>query len=374
VPVCRLLTGAFTIGRDAMTTFSQALADLGLRENPFAPTADPQYFYATREHKAALFRLWSHIDERLGIAVLFGESGAGKTTLMRKLIGGMSREPERYNLAIIGAPLPSWNTGSLLDAILAQFGIKSDETSIDARLDALNRYLIEHQDRIATLIIDDAQNLNRRGQLEILRLAQNLETAQHKLLNIVCFADPQWTRVLAAAPGFRQRINVACTVQGLIPAEIPAMIEFRLRQAGWNEAIDKIFARDAIEAVQRLAEGLPRRVVTLCRNALMLAVQTGTRRVTRDIVEHTAARTLLQPTPVRRHDRKPVEPAAPRHPVALRNEEPKPELEPMRVAVNENAPRESRGPVIVPMQRRRMRAFESQANRMLAAVRERPGA
>src|SRR5690606_2768864 len=170
------------------------------------------------------------------------------------------------------------------------------------------------------------------------------ETAQHKLLNIVCFADPQWTRILAAAPGFRQRINVACIVKGLTPAEIPEMLEFRLRQAGWPRPVEDLFARDAVEAVQRLADGLPRRAVTICRNALMLAVQTGERRVTRDIVEHTAARTMLQSVQVRRGVRKPVEPAAQRPDTAPPIGQPKPVVQPARVAVNESPARESRGP------------------------------
>ena len=44
----------------------------GLSEQPFAPTADPAYFYATSAHKECLFRLWSTIDEQHGIAVVLG--------------------------------------------------------------------------------------------------------------------------------------------------------------------------------------------------------------------------------------------------------------------------------------------------------------
>ena len=60
---------------------SQALLSFfGLRRQPFAATADPMYFYATREHKECLFRLWNSIDERNGIAVVLGHYGTGKTT------------------------------------------------------------------------------------------------------------------------------------------------------------------------------------------------------------------------------------------------------------------------------------------------------
>ena len=68
-----------------------------------------------------------------------------------------------------------------------------------AYMDTLNAYLVSNRDRINTLIIDDAQNLNKRGQLELLRLAQNLESPQHKLLNLVLFAQMEWMQVLRAA-------------------------------------------------------------------------------------------------------------------------------------------------------------------------------
>ena len=96
----------------------------GLREQPFAPTADPVYFYATREHKECLFRLWSSIDQRHGIAVVLGNYGTGKTTLLRKLMTGMAADPDRYNTAVVGSPIPSWTSFSLLESIVTQFGLR----------------------------------------------------------------------------------------------------------------------------------------------------------------------------------------------------------------------------------------------------------
>lgn len=354
-----------------MTKFSRALTDLGLRENPFAPTADPHYFYAAREHKTALFRLWSHIDERLGAAVLLGGSGTGKTTLLRKLVSGMTREPERYNLALIGSPLPSWNTQSLMDAIIEQFAIPVDGVGLDAQIRALNGYLIENRNRINTLIIDDAQNLNKRGQLEILRLALNLETSQYKLLNIVCFAQPEWGRVLNAAPSFRQRINVSCSLQPLAAPEIRSLIEFRLRQAGWEQNVEQLFEAEALRRIQLNAKGAPRTAVTLCRNALMLAAQTGERTVSGAMVDHTIERTVLRaPLPAKKPEaavaRAPQPAAAKPHAAELQQ----PAEAPRPIAANDYLGADGR-PVIIPLQRRRPRAFESQANRLLASARER---
>lgn len=269
-----------------------ALAALGLREQPFAPTADPAYFYATRSHRECLFRLWRNIDERHGIAVVLGDYGTGKTTLLRKLLTGMSAKPERYNTAVIGSPIPSWTTFALLEAVVGQFGLKPERRSFIVYMEALNRYLLENRDRVNTLIVDDAQNLNKRGQLELLRLIQNLETPQCKLLNLVLFAQMEWMTILRAAPNFQQRINMTYTLSPLDFAETRDLIEFRLRQAGAApNALS--FDDSAIRAIHAYAEGSPRVTITLCRNAVVLAAQIGMRRIGPEIILHTIQKTTL---------------------------------------------------------------------------------
>lgn len=265
----------------------------GLKEQPFAPTADPAYFYATQEHKSCLYRLWSSIDERHGIAVVLGNYGTGKTTLLRKLMTGMAADPEKYNTAIIGSPIPSWTSFSLLEAIITQFGLEPEARSFASYMDALNKYLIANRNRVNTLIIDDAQNLNKRGQLELLRLAQNLETPQHKLLNLVLFAQLEWARVLEAAPNFQQRINLTYTLSPLKRADISEFIRFRLAHAGAAPADTAIFDEDAISLIYVYSEGNPRVVVTMCRNALLFASQIKKTVIDRDIVAHTIEKTTL---------------------------------------------------------------------------------
>lgn len=268
------------------------LSYFGLREQPFAATADPSYFYATREHKECLFRLWSSVDERHGIAVILGSYGTGKTTLLRKLLTGMRSRPEVYNTAVLGSPIPSWTSFSLLEAIVTQFGLSPERRSFASYMEALNRFLLGNRSRITTLIIDDAQNLNKRGQLELLRLAQNLETPQHKLLNLVCFAQLEWTPVLKAASNFAQRVNMTYTLGPLSMEDTAGLISFRLRQAGAGER-GPIFEEGAVRVIHAHSLGSPRETVTLCRNALLLAAHLKSRHIGQAIVMHTIEKTTL---------------------------------------------------------------------------------
>ena len=276
-----------------MDDMQYQLSFFGLQRQPFAPTADPTYFYATREHKSCLFRLWSSIDERHGIAVVLGNFGTGKTTILRKLMTGMAADPERYSTAVIGSPIPSWTSFALLEAIVKQFELRPAKRSFVSYMDTLNQYLLRNRNRIATLIIDDAQNLNKRGQLELLRLVQNLETTQHKLLNLVLFAQLEWIRVLKAAPNFQQRVNITFTLSSLQEEEVRHIIDFRLKQAGAIEAMGPAFDDTAVSMIHAYSEGNPRVVVTLCRNALLLAAQTKSRIISQDIILHTIEKTTL---------------------------------------------------------------------------------
>ncbi len=279
---------------------TQAYLDyFGLQEQAFAPTADPAYFYATQEHKECLFRLWNSIDSRHGIAVVVGNYGTGKTTLLRKLLLGMKADPERYNTAIIGSPIPSWTSFDLLEAIVSQFGIRAAPPSFMTYMEALNQYLLARRERVNTLVIDDGQNLNKRGQLELLRLVQNLETQQYKLLNLVVFAQLEWIQVLRAAPNFEQRVNITYTLLPVRLEEMRQFIEYRLERAGARPGAGPEFEEAALRAMHAYAEGNPRVIVTLCRNALLLAAQLKTRSITHDIILHTIEKTTV-PDPDKR--------------------------------------------------------------------------
>lgn len=270
----------------------------GLREQPFAATADPAYFYATKRHKECLFRLWNHIDERQGIAVVLGSYGTGKTTLLRKVLTGFQTEPEKYDGAVIGSPLPTWTSFSLLEHIVGAFQLTPAESTIKTFMEELSRRLLGNRKRITTLIIDDAQNLNKRGQLELLRLTQNLETRQCKLLNLVFFAQLEWVPILRAAPNFMQRINVSFTLEPIGVDEVGDLIAYRLRLAGAGER-GPVFEESAVRAIYAYSKGNPRLIVTLCRNSLLAAARLRTRQIGQAIILHTVE-TTMPPDPERK--------------------------------------------------------------------------
>ncbi len=58
---------------------------LGLDQEPFSTSPDPDFFFDSQEHHSALMRLLVEIRLRRGLSLVLGDVGVGKTTLSRKL-------------------------------------------------------------------------------------------------------------------------------------------------------------------------------------------------------------------------------------------------------------------------------------------------
>ena len=72
----------------------------GLRERPFELTPNPRFLFMTPRHREALTTLEYGLTARNGIALLVGEAGTGKTTLVHAALqsqqsqAGHGRLPE----------------------------------------------------------------------------------------------------------------------------------------------------------------------------------------------------------------------------------------------------------------------------------------
>jgi hypothetical protein len=105
------------------------------------------------------------------------------------------------------------------------------------------------------------------------------------------------------------------TLAPLDADETRQLIQFRLRQAGAGRSAP-VFDDDAVRVIHVYSEGSPRVIVTLCRNALLIAAQLKTRRINEEIILHTIDKTML-PDDERRMraaqamERRPEQPATP---------------------------------------------------------------
>jgi general secretion pathway protein A len=56
-----------------------------LKERPYSMSPDPRFIYLTDQHSEALAKCEYTIQQKMGLSVIHGDVGAGKTTLARRL-------------------------------------------------------------------------------------------------------------------------------------------------------------------------------------------------------------------------------------------------------------------------------------------------
>lgn len=74
---------------------------LGLEKEPFSTSPDPGFFYQSKEHTSALYRLRIFIELKRGLSLILGDVGTGKTTLSRRLAQLVASEPNTLMTMIL---------------------------------------------------------------------------------------------------------------------------------------------------------------------------------------------------------------------------------------------------------------------------------
>ena len=269
----------------------------GLRANPFNVNPDPRYLFLTQHTREALACLSYGIQTRKGFILLTGEVGTGKTTLLNKLLEWL--RTQRVTTAFVFNPRLS--VMEFFDFMTTDFGIASATGDKARVLMRMNTWLLERYraGETAALIVDEAQTLSPE-LLEEIRLLTNLETSTEKLLQIVLSGQPELEEMLRQPQlrQLRQRITLRCRTHPLTLVETGAYIAQRLLVAGSNGL--PLFSQDAVEAVFKYSQGIPRVTNLLCEHALISAFVDQKKPVTADLVDEVAQEfELHEVTPLR---------------------------------------------------------------------------
>jgi len=259
-----------------------------LTRNPFEVSPDPYFFYPTPCHNEALALLNYGVLRRKGFVVVTGEVGTGKTLLVRCLLDSLTLH--KVASAYIYNPILS--VRSFLEQVLTDLGLSAATRSKSEALSRLNDYLMarSRDGQTTALVVDEAQLLSW-DLLEEIRLLTNLETTQHKLLQIVLAGQPELERKLDSHQlrQLKQRVGLRCNLRVLELQEVEGYIHRRLELAGANRNENVIFSRAAIEAIYRISKGIPRLVNTLCENCLMLGYGLQLGQITPAMVREVAS-------------------------------------------------------------------------------------
>jgi len=240
-----------------------------LKSLPFELLPDTRRFTPLAQYRDALRLVEHSIASGQGVIKVTGEVGLGKTLLCRMLL---NRLGTRHALAYL--PNPSLDVDGILRSVARELQIWPRRLSErDAILELLHRRLIEYRraGRRAIIVIDEAQGLCWDA-LEAIRLLANLETEQHKLLQIVLVGSPELDQRLQApeARALRQRIAVSYRLNGLSREESVDYVGSRLVAAGLSGSVP--FDAAALHRLAEAGKGVPRVLNVLSHKALLAAL------------------------------------------------------------------------------------------------------
>ncbi|RZU00771.1 UDP-N-acetylglucosamine 2-epimerase [Rivibacter subsaxonicus] len=261
-------------------------AQFALSGAPFRISPDPAFYFDGRAHRKALEVLRQALAADSGFAVLGGEVGAGKTTIVRKLL--QERSPE------LGPIVQLCSTQLSADELLCSAGIGLGVIEAKAGADAARRGLEElfealaAQGRRALLVVDEAQHL-RPDALAALRALAGRRPQAPSAFQALLVGQGSLHHLLAAGlPGASpSKLGVMHQLGPLQQDETTAYIRHRLSCVGWSGQPG--LAADAADEVFRSSGGVPRRINVLFSRLLLACALESRSSIDAALVSRVAA-------------------------------------------------------------------------------------
>jgi general secretion pathway protein A len=250
---------------------------LGFEKEPFSTSPDPDFFYLTQEHDAALTNILIELRLKRGLSVVLGDVGTGKTSLSRKLIKCL-KERNDFILHMVLDPCFE-NEHLFLSSMIRNFEINVEQfrdpnhltsgiTTLDLK-ECLEKYLYQKsiiEQKTVVLIIDEAQKLTE-ASMEMLRVLLNYETNEYKLLQLILLGQMELHSKIVNLANFYDRISFKYALNPIGVQETKKMIQFRIKQAGYPSNTP-LFLDEAVELIHKVSKGYPRKTMLLCHRAL----------------------------------------------------------------------------------------------------------
>ena len=257
----------------------------GLRVHPFTNTPDPRFLYLSRGVHDAFANLFYSLTRRHGFAVLTGEVGTGKTTLLTCL----AQELRKRRICFAYIVNPNLEPIQFLDMVINELGVPCTSREKGAMLLGLQRWLKRRFEAggAVTLIIDEAHTLPLET-MEELRLLTNFETPTGKLLQAVLAGQPEldYKLNLPQMRQLKQRIVSRCSLTPLSLEETGSYIQVRLKRAGAER--NGIFPAEAVQVVQLYSRGIPRLINLICENSLIAGYAAQAKHIPVGVVEEVS--------------------------------------------------------------------------------------
>lgn len=268
---------------------------------PFRTASNGQCFFPTPAREQVLFTLSRVAEQAVGIGLLVGGVGSGKTSFCHRLAEDLSGG---FRVAIPNtAGLRSRR--DMLQAVLHSLcrpyrDMEEGELRLTL-IDFLNSSELDGQ--AVLLLIDEADTLPL-SLLEELRMITNVVTDGVPRVRLVLIGVPRLEEHLSHArlSSLNQRVAARCYLQSFNRQETAEYSRFQIQSCGGEP--DRVFSKDALDAVYEVTDGVPRLIDQLCDHAMVMALEGGRQTVGRVCIHEAWADLQRLPPPGPRLEQK----------------------------------------------------------------------
>jgi len=258
----------------------------GMDRMPFKNTPDPDFYYHSPQHEETLSRMIFCVQNDMGVALLTGVFGCGKTLAVNLLKSRL----ERTNYQFVIVTHPQLDDLELLRMILIKMGLTSvpqDKADVIHRLEEalLNNY---RDGRETILIIDEAHIIEHRETYEEIRMLLNFQYEGKTLLSLFLVGQPELGLKVDSNKPLSQRLAMRAHLGPFNEENTTDYVKYRLHTAGTES---DIFSLRAFELIHDISGGIPRRINNICNLALLLGASRDLNTVDEMII-YDVSRTL----------------------------------------------------------------------------------
>ncbi len=255
----------------------------GFSRDPFKLSPDHSFRFGHPTYAKARAYLKYALDKGEGIAVITGDPGTGKTTLIDDLVA----ELDDGSVEVVNIVNARLNDEELLRMLA--YGLSLSVDNDDEKPDLLHAIITRLRDLSAqgkrvVVIVDEAQGLNHAA-MEELRLLSNQAADGRPMVQIVLVGQSELKSSIyrEGMEQFQQRIVASCHIQSLTLEETEDYIKHRLTIAGWNGV--PALEEGVFRYIHAYSKGIPRRVNLLCSRLLLDAGLNKQQAITVDDVQ-----------------------------------------------------------------------------------------
>ncbi len=303
-------------------------AFFGFQKAPFASAPDPEVFFPSNHHDAALRGLQLSVEARMGLISLVGDEGTGKTLVLERLRNSLGAG---IPCAFVRDSRISFD--QFLETIASDLNLDLLANTKSARQVFLALIRLATQQaqsgRTVLLIVDEAHNLPADVFTEIIHTA-SVQHGKVKAIQTVFAGRPELQSRLAALnpDRIKQRAILSRSLHPFTPRETQEYVQFRLACAGMPK--QTVFPRKALEEIYDLSQGYAPAIHALCERLLLEAFSTKSKVCTQAVRDQVFRNPRRNLSPIVQDS--PTLVASPRIDPSLLAPRPEPEPPPMQTA------------------------------------------